>query len=329
MSSLASRVRHVLRNYVFRRVGDDPSPITYWYLPEPPRVVDQASLTRYLAETSPSPLFLMDYGRKLEYALTNAEGIPVLAYEPPIGRQVNPEVAFQVGLGLHDRWRETGEEKAKAGFLRIAEHFLRDRDPMGRWCYHFAWDRSPNPWYSSLAQSRGASVMLRAFRVTGRQEYADAARAGLATFALPLEQGGLRHTHHVAGVPYLEEYPFQPTGVLNGFMSSAFGLYEVGHWLDDAPARALLEEYLASLELLLPLYTTRWWTLYDMDPASPFPNVHSPRYHRLATDYLRVISAVFPRPAFTTHRDRWIDFDRPLNRGRAAALKTLKKLIHR
>jgi hypothetical protein len=57
--------------------------------------------------------------------------------------------------------------------------------------------------------------------------------------------------------------------------------------------------------------------------------VHSPRYHRLAVGYLRVLSALSPSPVIAAYRDRWIAMEGPVARTRATALKAIKKLIHR
>lgn len=316
------KLSSLFQNYVTRRVDGAQSAAVFWYLAEPPRVYDAESLRAYEASANPSPLYLMDYRRKLEYRVTDADGILALNYGPPIGLQRNPEAAFQYALACHD----AGDP---ATFLRYAELFLAERDEQGRWYHSFDWYRNRAPWYSALGQGRGASVMLRAWLISGDARYRDAALHALALFDTPISQGGFVAVHPRAGVPYLEEYPAQPTGVLNGFLSSLFGVWEVGRWLDDAQARERFSRYLASAERMLPYYSTSWWTLYDLDPESPFPNVHSPRYHRLATDYLRVLAALSPSPVISAWRDRWSRMDGPTARARASALKAIKKLIHR
>jgi hypothetical protein len=316
------KLARLFRNYVTRREDGAQSSAVFWYLPEPARVCDAESLAAYLRSANPSPPYLMDYRRKLEYTVTGPDGILALNYGRAIGLRRNPEAASQYALACHD----AGDH---AAFLRYARYFLETRDARGRWGYDFDWYRSTAPWYSSLAQSRGASVMLRAGLLTGDPRYHDAARDALALFDTPIGEGGFVARHPRAGVPNLEEYPGQPTGVLNGFLASLLGLWEVGHWLDDGTSRSRFERYLRSAEQMLPWYTTAWWTLYDLDPESPFPNVHSPRYHGLAVDYLRVLSALDPSPVIASYRDRWIAMEGPVARTRATALKAIKKLIHR
>jgi len=316
------KLARLLRNYVTRREDGGSSSAAFWYLPEPPRVYDAESLQAYSASATPSPLYLMDYSAKLRYTVIDAEGLIALNYGPPIGLQRNPEAAFQYALACHD----AGDY---VSFLRYAAAFRDATDARGRWSYSFDWYRSKAPWHSALAQSRGASVMLRAWLLSGDPQYKDSALAALALFDTPIAEGGFQAIHPKAGVPYVEEYPSQPTGVLNGFLASLIGMWEVERWLDDSAPPGRFARYLASAERMLPYYTTMWWTLYDLDPDWRLPNVHSPRYHRLATDYLRVLAALAPSPVIAEYRNRWISFEGIFARTGATALKAFKKIIHR
>ncbi|MDZ4674817.1 MAG: D-glucuronyl C5-epimerase family protein [Gemmatimonadota bacterium] len=328
MNSTAQRVRALWENYVVRRVRGRPSPVTFWFTPEPPRVVDPDSLARYLAD-QPHPRYLMDYTAKVAYQERNEAGMLVLHYPDPVGTHVNPEAAFQQALGAHDQWRETGERALHDTFLRTADWFQRDQTDHGRWLYRFDWHRSTAPWTSALAQMRGASVMLRAWQLTGEDRYRAAALLAAEPLYLDLADGGMRSIHPSAAVAYFEEYPAEPTAVLNGFMASLFGLFELATWLHDRRASEHLESGYAALETMLPHYCHRGWTLYDLDPASPFPNPNSPRYHRLVADYLRVLASISGRPGLAEWRDRWIAMDTAPNRARAVVGKTLRKVRYK
>ena len=93
-------------NYLIARWQNRPSTALFWYLPEPPLIHSAADLAQY-KQSQPSPLYLIDYRQKLQYTLTNQDGIIVLPYDNAIGSQVNPEAAFQYALGLHGK--QTGE----------------------------------------------------------------------------------------------------------------------------------------------------------------------------------------------------------------------------
>jgi len=328
VNSVPHRLKAIWENYVRRQVRGRPSPVTFWALPEPARVASPASLASYLA-AQPSPPYLMDYTAKLTYTEANADGIPVLHYSDPVGTRVNPEAAFQLALGWHDRWLTTGAPDDRERFLMLADWFARDQTSEGLWLYRFSWHKSADPWSSALAQMRGASVMLRAWLVTGDPRYDAAARAAARPLGQPITGGGMHATHPQAGVAYFEEYPAEPSAVLNGFIAALFGLYELATWLDDTPSTSLLAEGIDSLERILPHYLHRGWTLYDLDPATPFPNPNSPRYHRLVGDYLRVLATITGRPGLAQWRDRWVAMDTTGNRIRALAGKAIRKLRYK
>lgn len=328
MNAAPHRLKALWENYVRRRVRGRPSPLTFWSLPEPPRLTSAEALAAYRA-AAPSPPYLMDYTAKCRYGEADAHGIPVLHYPDPVGTQINPEAAFQIALGHHDTWREHQSTPDLERFLRLADWFAGDQAPDGTWWYRFHWHRSAAPWSSALAQMRGASVMLRAWQLTGESRYASAARAAALPLAQPLQDGGMRALHRMAHVPYFEEYPSEPSAVLNGFLAALFGLYELSTWLEDPNASTLFAEGTASVERLLPHYVHRGWTLYDLDPASPFPNPNSPRYHRLVGDYLAVLAVVTGQPALASWHHRWCAMDTTGNRIRAVIGKTVRKVRYK
>lgn len=328
MNATSDRLKALWENYVRRRVRGRPSPLTFWALPEPPRIFTPAALAAYRSST-PSPPYLMDYTAKRRYREVDSNGIPVLHYPDPVGTQVNPEAAFQLALGHHDAWRTEGTSPDRERFLQLADWFARDQSADGTWWYRFRWHRSAAPWSSALAQMRGASVMIRAWQLTGEPRYAEAARAAALPLGRSIEQGGMRAVHRLAGAPYFEEYPSEPSAVLNGFLAALFGLYELSTWLEDPAATALFTEGTNSVERLLPHYVHRGWTLYDLDPATPFPNPNSPRYHRLVGDYLAVLAVITGRPAIADWRHRWLAMDTPGNRIRAVVGKAARKLRYK
>ena len=92
------RLVELFQNYVLRRAGGGQSAAVFWYLPEPPRVHDETTLASYRAPAGASPLYLMDYRRKLEYHVTDTDGIVALYYGSNTGTRRNPEAAFQTAL---------------------------------------------------------------------------------------------------------------------------------------------------------------------------------------------------------------------------------------
>lgn len=324
----AGRALRLLRNYVVDPLLGKPSTAGFWWLPEPARVRDQASLRDYHASANPSPLYVMDYKSKLAYRQQNAEGIIVLAYASPIGDQVNPEAAFIYALALHDAWRMTGDVARRDEFLHYAKIFRSTQTPEGDWQYLFDWPHCPAPWTSALAQGRGASVMLRAWMMTGDNSYRESAGLALSRFSTPIEKGGYLAIHALAGVPYYEEYPLRPIAVQNGFMASLIGCFEVAHFGQSSEARALFDQGIHSLVAMTPHYLTSWWSVYDRNPQTSEPNLNTPRYHRLVGAYFDVLSALSGNAELACQRDEWHALETPLSKARALSSKFRWKLRH-
>jgi hypothetical protein len=316
-------------NYIISRWQHRASTASYWYLPEPPNIYNNDSLIRYQRQT-PSPLFLIDYQKKLEYTFENADGIIVLPYDYPIGPQINPEAAFQYALGLHDAYYIKQDPTYLKKFWHYVRYFLTKQTEAGSWEYIFDWFGSKAPWHSALAQTRGACVMLRAWMLSQDEAYLNAAKNALSKLSVPIEQGGFLHYFKSKDCVYFEEYPQTPTGVINGFMSSLICVWELQFWLSEQWIVELWQTGLKSLEKMLPHYNIGWWSIYDLDSQSPILNVNSPRYHLLEIHYLKVLSLLSRSKILLEELSkRQQQYNNFIFKYRAFLNKLFRKLIYR
>lgn len=320
------KIIYIVNNYLVARILGKPSTAQFWYLPERANIMNKNGLDAYFSNKK-SPLFyFMNYSEKLRYNLKNSDGIIVLPYEQPIGNQVNPEAAFQYALALYDKFQASHDHSWLKQFLYYANYFLERQTNEGDWCYQFNWYQSKAPWSSALAQSRGASVMLRAWIVTGNRNYLESAKLAFSKFNKPCSDGGYLQQFSLQSCYYFEEYPNEPLGVINGFMASLFGIWEVNHWLQDAELTDLWELGICSLEKMLPYYTYNGWTLYDQSGNSYRPNINSPRYHSLMISYMQVLCNLTTSPVFVNYLQLWIKSNSFFFRTKALALKMLTKI---
>jgi hypothetical protein len=168
------------------------------------------------------------------------------------------------------------------------------------------------PWYSSLAQGEAISFLVRAARVLDRSELFELA-ARTARPLLDLDSPLVALTPEG---PVLQEYPTEPPShVLNGWIFSLWGLYDLSRW-GVSPDRTLTEAAeafvsgAAALAARIARYRTAVnWSLYDLYPH-PLPNVASPFYHRLHVEQLRRQQELHPDPRIAALALEW---------GRAAA----------
>jgi hypothetical protein len=177
-----------------------------------------------------------------------------------------------------------------------------------------------------MAQGRVLSVLTRAWQCTSDEKYIGSARRGLASFSVPIERGGVVDAYD--GWTTYEEYPARPAPhVLNGMIFALFGLWDmVRADPDEARAAEIFEHGAATVEALLPLYDTGWWSLYDLYhlevPTSRNPT--TAHYHDIHIKQLRVMHAITGREPFAGFARRWADYeDGWARRLRAYAGKTV------
>ena len=325
--SIWYRIGTLVDTYVIARMTGRLSNVGFWYTEARARVIDELSLARYLS-SKPSPPYLIDYRGKTSWPLTDSTGIIQLPYPAPIGCQHNPEAAFQTALGWHDLYLESNSLEAREHFLRYARTYLSQQTDEGDFPYLFDYFEFKAPWSSALAQSRGASVMLRAYLLTKDNAFAESARAALSKFGVMADQGGYRHDI-VPGRPMFEEYPRFGHFTLNGFMVALMGCYEVAHWLDDRQAKELWDIGLETLNSEGQRFFLPWWTLYDLDNRGRLSNVNSPFYHQMIRGYFEVLVTLGGGSEIQKMLDRTVALDRWPNRARATLQKAARKIMVR
>jgi len=159
-------------------------------------------------------------------------------------------------------------------FFHGANWFVRNQDKSGGWPSHVVFNKdqkkypkarelSPG-WYGAMCQGQAISVLVRAYLTSGDKEYLAAAERAIGVFNISSIDGGVKAMFMDQHVWY-EEYPTIPsTFILNGFMYSLLGLYDLKTVKPGSLAKQLYERGLESLQALLPLYDSGSGTFYDL-----------------------------------------------------------------
>ncbi|XP_043190302.1 D-glucuronyl C5-epimerase B-like isoform X3 [Amphibalanus amphitrite] len=205
--------------------------------------------------------------------------------------------------------------------VQAADWLLRHQTAAGAWTVPV--ERRLNnhmvlapDWSSAMAQGQAMSLLTRVYRATGDRRYLDAARRAAAPFNKDSADGGVRTMFQDKYVWY-EEYPTVPASmVLNGFIYSLMGLYDL--WRTDpdpagggAEAGRLYTAGVSSLRALLPLYDTGSGTLYDLRHVTCHvaPNLARWDYHVTHVNQLLVLATMEPNVTqFSTTADRWAEY---------------------
>ncbi len=230
------------------------------------------------------------------------DGVP-LAYYPGSGYQQNPVTVAQYGLAAYSRFLRTDARSDRASALRASTWLVANQGRDGQWTYHFSFTFDgatvQSPWTSAMAQGQAMSLLERAYRLTGRRSYLTTALRALQ----PLQRRPLRQCFRGdCRLPFFEEYPSRPeTDVLNGFMFTLLGLYDLNSVAPHSAAVRLYRAGRRTLDAVLPRYDDHGLARYDL--ASPAPASSS--YQAVHVYLLRALNSLTPDREVRDYAVRW------------------------
>jgi heparosan-N-sulfate-glucuronate 5-epimerase len=231
------------------------------------------------------------------------------------GYQVHPVTVCQVALGWDQQWHRNNDIEAKQMFMRYADWLVtnqRDEPRGGVWPvpYDVGIYGLRTGWISAIVQGQAMSVLSRAYQLTRDNRYLDSAKAAVVPFVRDVQEGGLC-IRLPSGCLWYEEYPTTPKScVLNGFVSSLLGLYDLGLAGGLNEVSAMFWNGVTSLRSSLSLYDTGFWSRYSLFKHPFVSNLASPYYHTEHIAQLRVMARLTTQDIFTTTAERWERYGR-------------------
>jgi hypothetical protein len=235
-----------------------------------------------------------------------------------------PADLAQLALGWWER-ALGGEQDAAQAFDRLCLLLEQQAEVRGGerwWAYPVGSPKygTEAPTYSAMSQAQAASVFVRAFLSGGDSRYADLALASVRPLVVDSGSGLVVST---PDGPVLEEgVSSPPSHILNGWIYSLWGLWDVAVGLDDDGARALYEASLSCLRRKLDEYDVGWWTRYSLYPHR-LADLAKPFYHRLHIDQVEVLYRLTGIDEFRAAARRWRGYDTPLHRLASLSQKAL------
>ncbi|BDQ02403.1 D-glucuronyl C5-epimerase family protein [Ignavibacterium sp.] len=242
----------------------------------------------------------------------------------------HPIVICQYALGIfeHLYQKNFSDEELKLRFLKQADWLINNFTEIHCGKIWYIYYDIPlygikKPWYSALAQGEAVSVLTRAYLLTKDETYLNLAEDAIKPFFVEVKNGGL--LNYFNSIPIYEEYPSQirTVGVLNGFMFSLFGLYDLILIRNSENSKELLERGIESLKKLLPYYDTGYWAryfLYDYPKAY----VASYTYISIMYEQLKVLFHLTGENLFDAYSERWKSYtEKKWNKLRALAKKII------
>lgn len=238
---------------------------------------------------------------------------------------VFPTTVFQKALGEWELWlaSDRQDDDRKEAFLAIASWAVAAQDDRGGWPPWTALGLEHASAYDAMTQGQGISVLVRARAMTEDGAFLEAARRGAEPILTPVHAGGASRC--VPEGLVLEEVPLEPPNtVLNGWIYSLYGLYDLSLATNGPQIDNALDDSLAALVAYLPRYDAGYWSYYDTRG-----NLASPYYHREHIVLLEGLEMTFPK-----YSDVFGEMGRrfqkqmasPANRLRAVCCKAIQKL---
>jgi hypothetical protein len=231
------------------------------------------------------------------------------------GPQYNPLFIAWWGMHRLQTFQATGDAAALQDFWVqvqwLRAHAVHRSDGAVVWPCYFDWQEGAallkSPWISAMYQSVVISALVRAYRLGGDKELLDLCVKATKVFSLPIESGGVQ-TVVGEGVLY-EEYPVYPLPrVLDGFLFSLLGLYDLAIETGSSAILALFTEGVAGLRAAISSWNYRGkWSWYGTHGY-----LCPPHYHHLNALLLGMVGELARDTALVQLARQWMPLRRSL-----------------
>jgi hypothetical protein len=313
ISDLKNFINKILVFYFPQKAG-------YWNLITRCIVLKKpGTLGRYYLDFSPKANFKGEF---------SDDGIPLYSFfgQPNIE---HPIVIAQYGLAIYDRLfqKNYNDEILKKNFLNISNWFIKNKIDLKNGSGWYIHNKYPQfglnyPFISAMAQGEAISVLTRAALLTNNSAFSDLADEAIAPFEMDVKDGGV--VNYFKSIPVYEEgpSPLKTMAVLNGFIFSLFGLYDLMLLDKNNKARLLFEKGIESVKKLLPYYDINYWTRYYLFDY-PKEYCSSFTYHVLVAEQLKALYILTDEVVFLEFSNRWTDYSKSFFKKSKALYKKL------
>ena len=211
------------------------------------------------------------------------------------------------GLGHVELYRTTNNENNLSKSIGVANWLCDYQQNSGVWLTNIKVKKFGlhNPWPSAMGQGLAISMLTRVFQITKNEKYLDKAKKAIQPYQKTYDKGGV--AGYIGNLVIYDEYPSSlQCHVLNGFIFALWGLFDISRISGDETARRLYEEGLHTLNKILPMYDTGYWSLYHL--AGGIKNPATIPYHRLHVNQLNALYLMTNDSIYKEFADRWQEY---------------------
>ena len=273
--------------------------------------------------------YYLDFSSKVAYPGSfSLQGIPLYSFQGK-GLIEHPTVIAQYAFGIYELLFSKNfiDNDLMAKYLNLADWFAANnvevKGGKGWWINieYYPEYKLKNPWISAMAQGEAISVLTRAAKLFQNENYERLAIEALGPFQYEVKSGGL--VNYFKNIPIYEECPTpdKPMAVLNGFIFSLFGLYDLFLLNGNSKANALFSQGIDSINKILPYFDVEHWSQYYL---FDFPKKYysSFTYHILVTEQLKALYYLSDDNRLLEYHEKWKSYSNSFfNRSRALVKK--------
>ena len=219
-----------------------------------------------------------------------------------------PAVIAMYGLKNLGHYLRSGNQEHLNVFLNqvnwLEQHAVIRADGATVWPHDFDIQEGPillrAPWVSANVQGFVISALVRGWRIIRRPRLLELLKGSARVFELDCENNGVR-VQAEGHVVYTENPGLPAPGIMDGFLRSLLGLYDLHVETGDPKVYALFMQGIDGLRYFLP----RWdyqkkWSLYsNHNYLSP------PAYHCLNRMLLMVLARLTRDSYFAEYAEAW------------------------
>ncbi|CAF99885.1 unnamed protein product, partial [Tetraodon nigroviridis] len=200
-----------------------------------------------------------------------------------------------------------------AAFFAASDWLLRNQDERGGWPIMVTRKLGEGFRAPGARLGQAMSTLVRAYLFTKDQAYLNAALKAVGPYKVPSAQHGVKAVF-MNKYDWYEEYPTTPSSfVLNGFIYSLLGLFDLTETAGEKlgrEARQLFSHGMESLKAMLPLFDTGSGSIYDLRHfmLGTAPNLARWDYHTTHINQLQLLASIDSSPIFRDVVKRWKNY---------------------
>ena len=186
----------------------------------------------------------------------------------------------------------------------LEQHAVIRADGAVVWPHDFDLQEGPillkAPWVSANVQGWVISALVRGWRITRRPRLLELLKGSARVFQLDSDHNGVR-VQAEGHVVYTESPGLPAPGIMDGFMRSLLGLYDLHVETGDSEVYELFREGVEGLRYFLPRwdYRNKWSWYSNRFYLSP------PSYHCLNRMMLTALARLTGDPLFAKYAELW------------------------